>query len=265
MKRILFLFITISFISTKLLAQNGKVVLCEDYNKTTGAPTNISKSWNVTKNTGSNVYIIYQQDYNIKDKLLLFVDKKNSNGTYISYDTQDFNNDPKADKKNWLMYDYKFKEDGDYRITVTKNGDDALAVTYTNIGYIKDSDSKSKDTDDFYDTDYYEDSKIEFGTTISGTKLTNKGNSFRLTNGKCDIVGLLTMDKALKIKSFDVTIYYGDDYKEKISQQTYNNASLDWDWIKIPISTLTKAGKYVVDVYTEDDVYVNSGYFEITR
>ena len=66
------------------------------------------------------------------------------------------------------MFDYKFTESGDYRISVMGKGDDALALTYTNIGYMKESgDSKTEAKDGETDTYYYEDSKITFGESVN--------------------------------------------------------------------------------------------------
>lgn len=267
MKNLTLFIVAFMALSFSAIAQNGKVVLCEDYDKTNGTPTGINKNWDVDKNTGSYVYIVYSQDYTIKDKLMLYVDKKNTSGTYVAFDTQEFTYDPKVDRKKWAMYDYKFTESGDYRISVMGNGDDALAVTYTNIGYMKDKDSEtsSKDPDGVTDTYYYEDSKIKFGeSSTSQGEIIGESSIFRLVNGKKDIACVLTQDKALKVKSITVAVYTGENYTEKVSEETFSVASRDWDWVKVPVS-VTKVGKYVVDIYNENDTFINSAYFEIKR
>jgi hypothetical protein len=90
MKNLSLLLIAFFTISFSAIAQNGKVVLCEDYNKTDGTPTGVNKNWDIDKETGSYVYVIYSQDAIIKDKLMLYVDKKNDNGnlltSYIAFD-----------------------------------------------------------------------------------------------------------------------------------------------------------------------------------
>lgn len=268
MKNLTLLLFAICSFSFAVRAQNEKVVLCEDYDKTYGTPTGVNKNWDIDKNTGSNVYIIYSQDNIIKNKLMLYVDKKNDNGTYIAYDTQEFSYDPKTDRKKWAMYDYKFKESGDYRISVMGSGEDALALTYTNIGYMKDKsadDSKSDAKDGITDTYYYEGSTITFGESVNDkAEVTGQATSFRLKNGSRDIAVKLEHTKALKCKSINVSVYYGDKYTEKISEEKYSIGSLDWDWVKVPIK-VTKVGKYVVDIYNENDTFINSAYFEITR
>jgi hypothetical protein len=67
--------------------------------KQTVHPPELIKIGILIKKTGSYVYVIYSQDAIIKDKLMLYVDKKNDNGSYIAFDTQDFSYDPKTEKK----------------------------------------------------------------------------------------------------------------------------------------------------------------------
>ena len=268
MKNIITSIVAIVLFSSTVLAQNGKVVLCEDYNKTDGTPSGINKNWDIDKKTGSYVYIVYSQDNTIKDKLMLYVDKKNTSGSYIAFDTQDFSYDPKTDKKKWAMYDYKFTESGDYRISVMGKGDDALAVAYTNIGYMKestDTKSSSDNEESVTDTYYYENSTIVFGESVdSEANVKGEATEFKLINGKREIQVKIEQDEPLKCKEILVSVYYGDTYDEKVSEETFNVGSLDWNWIKVPI-TVKKVGKYVVDVYNENDVFINSAYFEIIR
>ena len=269
MKNFTLLLATFLSLAFNALAQGEKVVLCESYDKTTGTPTGINKNWDIEKEKGSYVYVVYSQDKIIKDKLSLYVDKKNSSGSFIAFDTQSFDYNPSTDKKNWAMYDYKFTEEGDYRISVMGKGDDALAVAYTNIGYMKD-DGTDKSTDiidvkdDGTDTYYYEDSKITFGESAEEGEMKGEATEFKLINGKRDFVCMISQDKDFKVKEVKVSVYTGESYKELVSEETFTVGGLDWNWIKIPIS-VKKTGKYVVDIYNEKDTFMNSGYIEIIR
>lgn len=85
------------------------------------------------------------------------------------------------------MYDYKFTESGDYRVSVMGKGDDALALTYTNIAYMKDTEKKSTTSvdDESSDTYYYEDSQIKFGESADDKGvLTGEASEFRLKMAK---------------------------------------------------------------------------------
>lgn len=260
----LFLLLTALFIfSAAAYSQNGRVVLCEDYNKTDGTPTGINKNWDIDSAKGSYVYIIYLQDNIIKDNLMLYVDRKNNNGEYVADDTKDIDIKTNSEKKKWALVDYLFSKSGDYKISVIGKDEKVLATAYTNIGYMKNKNSTTTDGDGITDTYYYENSNIYFGegATTDG-KIKGENTTFRLINGKKEITCLLTNDKALKTKLVYVDLYGGSSYNDKISEKSFTINSLDWDWVNIPI-TLTKAGKYVVDIYNDQDILIKSGYFEI--
>ena len=60
------------------------------------------------------------------------------------------------------------------------------------------------------------------------------------------------------------SFYYGDKYDEEVSRETYSVESMTWNWLKFKIS-VKKVGKYVVDIYNDKDVFINSGYFEVIK
>lgn len=264
---ILFSFIFLLNLSSRAQTSvNGKVVLCDSYDDY-GAPTGIHSSWDI-KSDGGYVYILYNQDRNISQELLLYVDKKNSNGSYVAYDTRYFKYDAN-NKKKFAVYDYKFTEAGDYKITVN-TGYDVLASTYTSVNVVSNDENsenkkKASSKSNEFDTYYYEDSKITFGESIDANAVVSgEASSFQLRNGKRDIFCKIQQDKDLNITQLVVEVYGGDDYKEKIFSQTYSIPSKTWNWVKVPLS-FTKPGKYVVDMYNENDIYLNSGYVDITE
>lgn len=267
MKKLSLLIISTICLFFVAIAQNGKVVLCEDYNKTTGAPIGIATNWDINSKTGSYVYIIYQQDKTIKESINLYVDKKNESGTYKPFETISIE-ESSYKNKDWFMYDLLFKEKGDYKIAVMGKSNYPLATLYTNIAYKADNitDKKKDDViDDAQDTYYYEFSDITFGNNIDADgNVKDATEEFKLKNGKADFYCVVMQDDALKSKSIIVSIYYGDDYKEKVSEETFSVDNLDWNWVKLPIS-VSKVGKYVVDIYNEYDTFINSGYFEVVR
>ena len=269
---ILLLFAVLSFsISSK--AQSGsngnKAELCADYDRTTGVPSGVGTAWDIASDgKGSNVYLIYTQAKTIKEDLSVYIDKKNSSGSYIAYGTYYFNNDTKTNPKKWAMYDVKFTEEGDYRISVVGKNADALAVTYADIAYMKNDDpstanmKKNKSKSDIPDTYYYEDSKITFGESISNGVLSTESTVFKLSGSSKEITAKIEQADDLKLTKAIVSIYTGDDYKEKVSELSYTVDDKTWNWISVPIK-FYKKGKYVVDVYSQDDIFINSGYFEV--
>ncbi|MGG9971974.1 hypothetical protein ACQ33O_09300 [Ferruginibacter sp. SUN002] len=241
-------------------AQNEKVVLCTDYDKTTGQPIGINKDWDIKK-TGSYVYIVYSQDRAINESLTLQVDKKNAAGNFVFYARESFYNNI-SDKKKWAMYDYKFTSDGDYRVSVLGKNNVTLAKTMANIAYM--SDEGTSNPSAITNSDYYASSTVAFGESVENAKLVGEASTFKLVNGSKHLVCLITNDSAFKTKSVTLYVYTGANYKEKAYQETFTVGDLDWDWIKVPVDA-TKVGKYVVDIYNDKDTFINSGYFEITR
>ncbi len=255
--------VTINAQSSTKSNSSNKIELCSDYDKTTGEPIGIAVNWDVKDDgVGSNVYLIYKQDKKIKEGLTLYLDKKNANGSYIANGTYSFDNNIKENQKKWAMYDLNFREEGDYRLTVVGNSADALAVTYSNIKFMEDDISKPAKKDDVVETSYYENSKITFGESISNGTLVGESAVFRLSGSSKEIIANISQADDLKLTLIYVDIYTGTDYKEKISSLSYKVDDPTWNWISTPIK-FYKKGKYVVDFYTQDEIFINSGYFEV--
>ena len=166
------------------------------------------------------------------------------------------------------MYDINFKEEGDFRISVIGKNSEALAVTYANIKFKEEDASVAnkkkiiQKTGDVPDTYYYENSKVEFGESIKDGELSGTGTVFKLYGSSKEITAKISQDNDLKLTKVIVSIYTGDDYKEKVSELTYDVGDITWNWISVPLK-FYKKGKYVVDIYSQDDVFINSGYFEV--
>ena len=262
MKKLIFSVLTLFLFVFNASAQSkGTVVTCESYDDN-GVTSGVYKAWDIKKD-GSFVYVIYSQDKTITKNLNLYVDKKNEKGKFIAYATEDFAYNPKTDRKKFAMYDYKFTEEGDYRLTVMADNTDALATTEVTIYFEKETSSTTADELDETDTYYYENSEITFAMDFdSEANATGEATEFRLKNGESNFFAKVQQDNDLKVTQIRVSIYTGDDYKEEVSDENFDVESKEWNWIKIPIK-VTKRGKYVVDMYTENDVFINSGYFEI--
>ncbi len=130
---------------------------------------------------------------------------------------------------------------------------------------MKDASEKKVNEGEETDTYYYEDARITLGESVDANAvMQGEATQFRLIGGKRDLFCKIEQDKALKCKEIVVSVYYGEKYDELVSEETFSVGSLEWDWIKVPI-TVKKVGKYVVDVYNGSDTFINSAYFEITK
>jgi hypothetical protein len=245
------LLITLLFLN--FVAFSQKVVLCEDYNKTTGVPSGINQNWDI-KSTGSYVYVIYTQSKPITNKLTVYVDRKNEKGEYVAYSTEYVE---ATGRQNWAMLDYKFTESGEYKIMFLNNGKE-LASTYTKIGYqLGYEPEEENENNDEIDTYYYESSTVSLSEDINKTtyELINpiEGTTYLGSGREKEVYIVVEHDKAFKTKLFYIDINLGDDFLETLKLEVEENWDIAWHQYKF-----TKKGTYYIDVYNEDDTFVNT-------
>ncbi len=236
------------------IAQAQSVVLCGDYDKITGVASDVFTAWDISS-TGSYVYTVYSQDKKIKDALTLRLEKKNYSGSYEVYGTYAFNNDLK-NGLNWEMFDLLFTEEGDYRVNVLGKGDAVLASTNASIAFAE-SDALTDSSE--INTFYYENAVVTFGKSVDNEILIGESTVFSLENGTRKISAKLEQDENLLLTKLYVTVTLGE---EVISDDVYDIPSKDWNYVTVPI-TVTKPGSYSVDFYSQDDVFISNGSFEV--
>lgn len=270
MKKLVSMFGFLFLAFTLTVQAQRKVVLAESFDEEDGTPSGVYDSWDI-KSDGGYVYVVYLNDgKKITRPLSLWVDKKDENGDYVAFSTLEFEVDK---KKTFAVYDYLLEEDGDYYFQVRDDKEDLLAESYAKVNYIKGekpdkkadtevSDEKEGDDDEEIDTYYYEDSKIQFAYNVSSTGVPeNPEEEFTFIRGGNKIQIFFDNGKPIKTSSVTFTIYGGKDYNEEI--ETFSvDVDPTWGWFKVQQLFTTK-GKYAVDLYTEDDIYMNTGYIEI--
>lgn len=259
------LFISMLLLST-LATFAQKVVLCEDYDKTTGEPSGVYKNWDI-KASGSYIYIIYTHNKQIKNELVVYIDKKYSDGEYGAFDTQ-YISTSETKGKNWAMLDFKFTEAGEYKIIILENGKE-LAYTYTTIGYQEgyeptsnnNSNSNNNNDDDEIDTYYYENSEVSVATSVDDKtfEVSGKKESEYLSNirGK-ELYIVVEQDSEFKTDLFYLDIELNGEFLETKEIEVESNWNIAWHKY-----SFTKRGKYYIEVYNANDVYVNSIEFEV--
>ena len=243
MKKLVSVFAFLFLAFTFTVQAQKKVVLAESFDESDGTPSGVYDSWDI-KSDGGYVYIVYLNDgKKITKPLSLWVDKKDENGDYY-FQVVDENENVLADtyaKVNYIEGVKPTKND-DTEVSDEKEGDD--------------------DDEDEIDTYYYEDSKVEFAYKVSSTGIAeNPQEEFLFIRGGNKIQILFDNGKEIKTSSVTFSIYGGKDYSEEI--ETFDvDVDPTWGWFKVEQLFLAK-GKYVVDIYSEDDIFMNSGYIEI--
>lgn len=247
-----------------LFAQTGvgaKVQFCETYEAETGETSGYYDSWDI-KPAGGYIYIVYTQDALIKEPLLLEIQKK-EDGVFTFFASRNFLNDVTS-KKRYAMYDLEFKEAGTYKVIVkTKNGK-FLAEATTKINVVSDEDKPASTIT----SDYYEDSKIQFGTSVGdNAEIKGESSSFYLKNGEVSVAILITNGKVFKTEKIKLSVYKkitknGKEDTKLVQTIPVTGIGEDWDWVYATID-FTEKGEYIVDVWNENELFINTGYVTI--
>lgn len=111
--------------------------------------------------------------------------------------------------------------------------------------------------------EYYENSFVQIGETIdSEGYIVNEGNIFKLVNGERELYVKIEQDTPLLLSQLIVDVYSGKDYSEFVDTYYFDVEGTNWTYTYFPI-TFKKAGKYAIDLYNQDNIFINSGYVTI--
>jgi len=113
-------------------------------------------------------------------------------------------------------------------------------------------------------TDYYKNSEVIFCEDVVDGSPVNASSSFTIGEDGGYVQVQVDNGKPMKTTQLIVDVYKkssSGDYDKKIETKTYDiKATWDAPYFKY---TFYKAGKYKLEIYNEDDVYINSGYVTI--
>ncbi|MDQ3046341.1 MAG: hypothetical protein M3R27_02255 [Bacteroidota bacterium] len=236
-----------------------RIYFCEDYTAT-GEPVKTSSVWNI-KSSGGMVYFLYQNDgANITaGSLNIYVDKLTGK-EYKEYST----NNLIPDKyKSWVIYDYKFTEAGEYKVTFM-DGTKSLATEYVTI-QIKEGEVASAKTEGTKLTsDYYTEAKIIFCESVDDKGFAKTPSSvFNISASAGGYIYVLVDHlKPLKTSEIIVDVWKGDGYKEFVETVRFE-VKENWEWSDFKY-TFYKDGKYKFSIYNKDEVFIQTGYVSIS-
>lgn len=244
------------------------IVLCESYDAN-GAPSGIYTTWDIQAD-GGYVYILYSQTstFNTSSLWYLYIDYDwYNNGNLSAYETISLS--PERGK-NWIVYDYKFKDVGKYRAYIMKDGVEQASVNFTidwADGVVPPTSGTTTGTSTSgIDTYYYEDSFIQFCSSVNtdGT-CNNPVTSYVIPSGTSSIESTVLLDNNLK--DFKTKTIYVDIYKDGAEEpfDTFNvTVEETWNfcWFKVAFSA---PGTYYIDTYNADDIFINTATITVSR
>ena len=265
-KRLLLLLAVILLGSSAILAQK-KLYFCSDYSEY-GEPSGIGTIWNITPKAG-NVYMLYKNggEKIYSSIIYVFIDKLNTSGDYKEYATKSL---VPYKFMNWVLYDYKFTEAGEYKVKFLDDEYHELASEYCTIK-MKDESSTATTTGtsasgtssaDKADWNYYKGSKIQFCEEISSSgEAITPSDVFNIPTGGAYVYVLVNAYKELKTTQFVVDVYKGDDYKTFVETKNYDiTPTSPWTFFKY---SFFNTGKYKFAVYNKDWIPIGTAYVTI--
>lgn len=252
-KKNIFLFVV--FLITSSAFAQKRIYFCEGYTPT-GEPIGTSNIWNI-RSTGGKVYILYKNDsMNINTSAIFFFIDKREGKEYKEFFTKNLTPDK---NKNWIFYDFKFTESGEYKVLFIDAAGTTLATEYVTIKF---------KTDDFVtettlSSDYYTKAKVIFCESVDENGDTQTMlSTFKIPRNDGGFAHVLINHvKPLKTTELIVDIWKGDDYKKFVETKRMT-VEENWEWADFQY-TFTKEGKYKFVVHNKDEVYIQTGYISI--
>lgn len=234
-----------------------KIYACENYTDG-GEPIGTNTKWNI-KPGGGFIYLLFNNGPTViqESSLWVYIDKL-SNGEYKPYTTK---NIVPTSGRNWVVYDHKFTEAGDYRITFL-NSSRELAREYINIKINGGSTSAGKTKG----TLYYAGSKVVFAENIDtyGYPI-NPGTVFTVTE-KGGYVKIILDNGSKPINSTKFKVYI-DKKQRDGTYKAYDTKFYDTKSYEAKVMHFDYAfyaeGDYKVSIYADDKIWTNTGYLTI--
>lgn len=252
-------FVTVNFADGVEIEAEKSVKLVDSYDDY-GKPIGENSIWNISPETKSGwVYILFNNGEKMKGDYQLYLDKKSSQGKYITFDTQDMDNN----NKDWTVFDYNFTEIGDYKISVAHEGD-VLATTYATIKYKQSSTTPTTSTNQNQVTSsYYSASEVFFAekADLLGGSVVGKNTEFTTSSTGKELKVVFKQNTDIKTTKIYVDIYTGNNYDEFVETKTLTTTSSQ-KAVVFPY-TFKKEGAYKFAFYNQDEIFMNIGEVKI--
>ncbi len=235
----------------------GKLILCTNYDnegKYAGVLDNI-----YINKSGNFMYLFYEATSPINDTLYIKIEKNFNRKDSNYYQFDHYYLVPDASKK-WAVNKYIFTKPGNYKIsTFNRNGVEIAKPSFAKFSF------EDNEYDDLLikDSWYYKKSKITFYEKSVGDSLVGENDIFNYQPSETKILLKIAQEnqKPLNTNNLFVSIYTDDKNHEFISSDSYY-VNENWWWTFIPIYLKNK-GKYIVEVYTNNDIFIQHKKVEI--
>ncbi len=251
--------ITLFFFVCSTFYYSQQLYFCESYTED-GKPIEANYTWPI-KPWGKQLYVLFDNEgTEIEDRIIyLFIDKE-TEGEFEPFDSKALQ---VRDGSDWLVYNYKFIELGEYRFFVVNSEKDTVA-TESIIIKLEDELEGSRST---FTTIYYDNSDIVFCERMIAGKPVNefREKSIKKNNGLVFIY--LNNRNQLNTEKLFVDFWRRKEsnfeYDEYIESKKYR---MDPGWNDVYFRyNFKEPGEYKVSIYNDNEILIKNGYIRITE
>ncbi len=235
----------------------NKLFLCAQY-QVDGSYTGAYKNWKIQKE-GNFMFLFYESETSIEDSLYIRIDKVFDRKDTNYYEYDHYYLLPGLSKK-WAANKYTFTKTGKYKISVYDRQNNLLTSPYFTTIIFDDS---SYNNIHFPDTWYYSNSNMAFYEKVSGDTLYGKKEIFPYQPDGNKIILYIGQNEERPFKSNHLVAktYTADKCHELLGTNTFYIKD-NWYWTFLTIY-INQKGKYDIELFNEDDVFINSAKVEI--
>lgn len=252
-----YLTILIFLFSCNLLFSQ-QIYFCESYSQE-GEPVNHKLNWQIEKD-GENLFILLKEGSTPLEGpiIYMFVDK-NENGQYFPFDSKAIKVNR---RKDWLVYRYKFKQEGRYSIYFQDTEENEIAQKYVNIT-IKAEESDYRTVSE--GSLYYEGSNMSFcEIVIDGRPINIRSVASLKVHGRVSYV-FINNYRPLNTEKVLVQLWRRNpnsyEYDEFVESKKYR-VKPDWDDTFFRY-TFKAPGEYKMFVFNENELILANGFIKI--
>lgn len=262
MNKFLKILIILGFFSTIVLSQ--QIYFCQSYSED-GEPIGTSNKWQINPK-GGYVYILYEnKKKNLGNGTYYLVIDKETDGEFEAFDSKSIKLN---EEKDWLVYNYVFKEAGTYKIYFLTPGKKRLAEKTVEISLQEEFLSENVIPErNVKQSSYYEDIKMYFCEWVLNERPMNAKQATRLSQKDGWIFLYINLNSPLNTKKLVVEVW-----RKKFSSLTHDEYIETKEFAITPEWTysffryqFTEPGDYKFNIYTDKDILIGSRYIKVSK
>lgn len=250
------------FLSSALLAQ--QIYFCQSYSEK-GEPIGASNKWQINSK-GGYVYILYDNEKENLERgtYYLMVDKQTEDG-YEAFDSKSIKLN---EEKNWLVYNYIFKDAGVYKVYFMAPGQKRIAEEIVEISFQENVISQNvipeRDVKQSY---YYQDIRMYFCEWVLNERPMKPKQSTTLRQKEGWIFLYINLNAPLKTEKIVAEIWrkkFGSLAHDEYVETKEYAVTPEWTYSFFRYQ-FTEPGDYKFNIYTDKDVLMGSRYIKVSN